>query len=198
MEFEIVGHAINSLMPFIKAVHKDKDVRSYINCVHFRVMGSSVDIGITSGHFLARLTVKNFIDAPTTANNTKYVGIPVQALVDLKVTDVVTNETRLKFTFEDTECRLDTDNTTQYIRLSGANSPDFDKLIPAGELSGEYSHLNIELLALFASSWRVLMNTKNKRMTPLVSIRHNGPKQAARITFKDHPEFVGVLMPFVM
>ena len=192
MEFEILGHAINSLMPFIKAVHKNKDARSYVNCVHFRTRGSSVDISITSGLFLAQLTVPNFIDAPTT--DTKYVGIPVQAFVNLSVA----NETRLKFTFEDTKCRLDTYNTTQYIDLSDANSPDLDRLIPAGELSGEHSHLNIELLALFASSWRVLTNTKNKRMPPLISIRHNGPKQAAKITFKDHPEFVGVLMPFVM
>lgn len=198
MEFEISAHAINSLMPFIKAVHKNKDARSYINCVHFRTRGSSVDISITSGLFLARLTVKNFIWEPNTTTTTEYVGIPVQAFVNLMVANVVTNETRLKFTFEDTKCRLDTYNTAQYFDLSDTNSPDLDKLIPAGELSGEYSHLNIELLALFASSWRVLMNTKNKRMTPLVNIRHNGPKQAAKITFKDHPEFVGVLMPFVM
>lgn len=196
MEFEISGHAINSLMPFIKAVHKDKDARSYINCVHFRTQGSSVDISITSGLFLARLTVKNLIDAPTT--DTKYVGIHVQAFVNLMVSNVVTNETKLKFTFDDTKCRLDTADTMQYLHLPGENTPDLDRLIPTGVLSGEYSHLNIELLSLFASSWRVLTHTKNKRFPPLISIRHNGPKQAARITFKDHPEFVGVLMPFVM
>lgn len=196
MEFEILGHALNSLMPFIKAVHKDKDMRSYVNCVHFQTRGSSVDIGITSGLFLARLTVKNFIDAPTA--DTKYVGIPVQQIVNLIASNVVTNETRLKFTFEDTKCRVDTADTVQCIKLSDTNSPDLDKLIPVGGLSGEYSHLNIELLALFASSWRAMTGTKNKRCPPLISISHNGPRQAARITFKDHPEFVGVLMPFVM
>lgn len=200
MEFEILGHTINSLMPFIKHIARDKDAREYINAVHFKLIdsGERVEAAITSGVFLAILTVKN-LDVSTNAitnapYTSEYISIPVRALANMSFKD----DTLVKFSYSKDICTLTAGDTCSYIHVSATPPQDLITLVPQGELSGGYSHLDIGLLSLFASSWRELTKTKNKRMPPLVSIEHNGPKRAARITFKDHSEFVGVLMPFVM
>lgn len=197
MEFEILGHTINSLMPFIKHLAKNKDAREWVNAVHFKLLdkgdGTYIECSVTSGTFLAILTVKHLNDVGTSYSK-PYLSIPVSVLANMAFKD----DKPIKFSYSNGICTLTVGDTCAYIQVSPTPTRDLIELVPEGELSGGRSHLDIELLSLFASCWRALTKTKNKRITPRVRLEHNGPKRAARITFNGYPEFVGVLMPFVM
>ena len=69
--------------------------------------------------------------------------------------------------------------------------PEWRRVVPTGEPSGVAAQFESELVTRFGKA-ALLLGVKHKSL----NIAHNGAGNAARVTIKARPEFLGVVMPY--
>ena len=158
-----------------------KDVRNYLNGVYVEFRPDKTIYVATDGHVFGRL-----IDSGCAEKGIRSIIMPIAEIEKIRLRKSHADYAEIAFN----------DNGTvnffyRTITPIDGKFPDYERIIPK-ETSGEVGNYDFTLLNKFAMVHKAL----GSRDFGCCKLDQNGAEGAARVTFRSHPEFTGVIMPF--
>ena len=171
----------------LKVIAPTNDVRYYLNGIALEVFKREARLVATDG---ARVLVHRLDQGHEDLAEPIKIIIPIALLASIKKKGVV--EIVIGDAEKDTEVR-DVTVTQLGVAFSGrtidGRFPDWRRVIPAGEPSGQPAQFNAEYLGDLAKVYKLLYPGK----TPRVTIAHNGMDTALFDLERD--DYFGLIMP---
>lgn len=164
------------------------DIRYYLNGVLVDILAREVRIVATDGHFLVCLREETPKDDPD--------NVPAQVIIPGDVLKAMKPGKRLPavltYATNSLECTLDTfTGTALTFKAVDAKFPDYMRVLPAGQPSGELGFFDHELIARMGKAARTALDSGKA----FPELWPSGRTGTAAVVVPGYPEFFGAIMP---